>query len=304
MVLSTDPVQICRIFFTLGTAVDLGGIFIPSFRENIMNYGSRKDIREKRNVDENNFTKLIRYLATFQVPHSWFTHYYLVSVMSSIFWAVQAYNNGPVFTFLASYSKPKSATVTLSHVLLAWAMMSVQGVRRLYESLAFTKPSQAQMWIGLWIIGMAYYVVMGVAVWIEGIDTLCKSHSSDNILGALEFSMPAAKATTAIAIFSLGSITQFICHKHLAGLKKYSLPQHPLFRLVICPHYTSECLVYVAIAIMAAPQGYVLNRSVLAGLGFVGSNLGVTADSTKEWYSAKFGAKSMENRWRMIPYVY
>lgn len=152
MVLSPDPVLLCRIFFTLGTAVDLGGIFIPSFRENIMNYGSRKDVKEKRDEDQHNFARFIRYLATFQVPHSWFTHYYLVSVASSIFWAVQAYSNGPIFTFLASSSEPKSATVTLNHVLLAWAMMTVQGIRRLYESLAFAKPSQAQMWIGLWIM--------------------------------------------------------------------------------------------------------------------------------------------------------
>jgi len=108
----------------------------------------------------------------------------------------------------------------------------------------------------------------------------------------------------AILLFILGSSIQHSCHKHLASLKKYTIPQHWLFQSIVCPHYTSECLVYVAIAIVAAPEGYILNRTVLAGLGFVVSNLAVTADSTRKWYVEKFGAKNLAGRWRMVPYVY
>jgi 3-oxo-5-alpha-steroid 4-dehydrogenase 3 len=47
-----------------------------------------------------------------------------------------------------------------------------------------------------------------------------------------------------------------------------------------------------------------MNRTVLAGLGFVVSNLAVTADSTMKWYVEKFGAEKLKGRWRMLPYVY
>jgi len=60
----------------------------------------------------------------------------------------------------------------------------------------------------------------------------------------------------------------------------------------------------LAIAIMVAPEGYIFNRTVLGGLAFVVSNLAVTADSTRKWYTEKFGAEKMQGRMRMIPYVY
>jgi 3-oxo-5-alpha-steroid 4-dehydrogenase 3 len=120
----------------------------------------------------------------------------------------------------------------------------------------------------------------------------------------LEFTLPSAKTYVAIILFALGSIAQHICHKHLASLKKYSLPQHPLFRYIVCPHYTSECLIYVAIGIAAAPNGQIMNKTVFAGLGFVASNLGVTADSTRKWYIKQFGADNLAGRWRMLPGVY
>jgi len=63
-------------------------------------------------------------------------------------------------------------------------------------------------------------------------------------------------------------------------------------------------MIYLAIAIIAAPGDQLLNKTVLAGLGFVASNLAVTADSTRKWYVVKFGEKKVESRWRMVPYLY
>ena len=129
-----------------------------------------------------------------------------------------------------------------------------------------------------------------------------------NTLGSLgsllDVSAPSIKTCVAVLLVVLGSVIQHDCHVYLASLKKYTLPQRHVFRLVICPHYTSECLIYVAIAIVAAPKGQLLNRTVLAGIFFVVSNLAVTADSTRKWYVAKFGTESLNGRWRMVPYVY
>lgn len=120
----------------------------------------------------------------------------------------------------------------------------------------------------------------------------------------LDISSPSFRTCVSVALFVVASGVQNRCHVYLTNLKKYTLPQHRLFKQVLCPHYTSECMVYLAIAILAAPPGYVLSKTVAAGLGFVFANLAVTADSTREWYVERFGAEKVAGRRRMIPYLY
>jgi len=134
--------------------------------------------------------------------------------------------------------------------------------------------------------------------------TLAALNTSRPVASLLDVSAPSVKTYIAVSLFVSGSAIQYDCHVYLASLKKYTLPQRHVFRLVVCPHYTSECLIYVAIAIAAAPRGQFLNRTVLAGLSFVVSNLAVTADSTRKWYVDKFGVEILSGRWRMVPYVY
>lgn len=108
----------------------------------------------------------------------------------------------------------------------------------------------------------------------------------------------------AIAIFIFASLKQNECHRHLAGLKKYTLPHHGWFQHIVCPHYTSECLIYVALSLATSPPGRVVNRTVFTGLLFVAVNLGVTANTTQKWYAGKFGAEKVASKWRMIPFIF
>lgn len=87
-------------------------------------------------------------------------------------------------------------------------------------------------------------------------------------------------------------------------MKKYSLPEHPIFHQLICPHYFAECLIYLSLAIVSAPAGDLVNRTNFCAFVFVAVNLGVTADGTKKWYEGKFGKQAVAGSWRMIPYVY
>jgi 3-oxo-5-alpha-steroid 4-dehydrogenase 3 len=166
-----DPGLLCKAFFALGTAVDLGGTLIPSFRQQIMNYGSRGSTpsTKSQEAQQSQLAKLFNIVASFQVPHTWFTHYYLVSVASSIFWGVQIFTRGPAFEYLASQTPETASWMTVNQVFLAWFFMTLQGTRRLYESITLTKPSQSKMWVGLWLLGIAYYIFMGISVWVEGI---------------------------------------------------------------------------------------------------------------------------------------
>lgn len=112
------------------------------------------------------------------------------------------------------------------------------------------------------------------------------------------------KAAVALPLFLYGWVMQHRCHKHLAGLKKYSLPDLGLFRRLVCPHYTYECLIYLSLAVATAPEGYCFNRTVLSVLAFVAVNLGVTAHGTRNWYIEKFGPERVVPKWVMIPWLY
>lgn len=167
-----DPALLCKIFFTLGAAVSVGGTLVPSFRENIMNYGPRKTKNSpgtKVSDVDSNIRKLFNFVASIQVPHTWFTHYYVVSLASSIFWGYQIFQHGKVIRIMASFSPPSTSSMTINQLFLVWTLMTVQGGRRLSECFALRKPSQSKMWFGLWIIGMLYYVFIGIGIWIEGI---------------------------------------------------------------------------------------------------------------------------------------
>lgn len=112
-----------------------------------------------------------------------------------------------------------------------------------------------------------------------------------------------ARTIAALALFTTASLNQHRAHKHLASLRKYTLPHDGFFAYIACPHYTCECLIYVALALASAAPGHIFNRTLLAGLFFVVANLGATAGNTRAWYVEKFGGEKVP-RWRMIPFVF
>jgi 3-oxo-5-alpha-steroid 4-dehydrogenase 3 len=170
LICKMDPALFCQIFYSIGTAIDVGGPLISPFREYIMNYGFRSNTSTASGSSRQiTFTTVLEYIGSFRVPHTWFTHYYLISVASSVFWVIQIFTQGMAFEFLASFSKPRSETMSVDQAFLAWLLMAIQGTRRLYECITFMKPTQSKMWAGTWIIGMAFYICMGISVWIEGI---------------------------------------------------------------------------------------------------------------------------------------
>ena len=171
-----DVALLCKFFFTIGAAVNIGGLLVPSFRRQIMNYGSRREKTVPQGAKgeaihpELKLSFVLDFIASFQVPHTWFTHFYVISVASSIFWAIQLLTRGRIFNFLASWHQASDVPgMTFNQVFLAWVFMTLQGVRRLYECITLTKPSHSKMWAGLWLAGIAYYIFMGISVWIEGI---------------------------------------------------------------------------------------------------------------------------------------
>ena len=151
--------------------------FIPTLRHRFLAYGPRAVAapsaeREKaanERADTAPFTILLDRLAAVKVPHSWFTSFYDLSVLSSLFWATQILTKGPAFRAVAAASTERDATMTFRQVVVVWALLLLQGSRRLYECHVLLKPSKSQMWFGHWVLGIAFYVATGLAVWGEGI---------------------------------------------------------------------------------------------------------------------------------------
>ena len=77
-----------------------------------------------------------------------------------------------------------------------------------------------------------------------------------------------------------------------------------MFQSLVCPHYTAECLIYFSLAVVAAPEGAVINRTMFTAFVFVAANLTVTAGTSKEWYERRFGKDAVAHRWIMLPGLY
>lgn len=116
--------------------------------------------------------------------------------------------------------------------------------------------------------------------------------------------VPSLRTLLCLPIFLMASGIQHDCHHYLSSLKEYTVPKHPLFKWVICPHYTAECAIYLSLALLAAPRGELINKSVLCGLLFVAVNLSATAYNTEKWYRAKFGEHSVRGKWKIIPGIF
>ncbi|KAG6011948.1 hypothetical protein E4U43_008022 [Claviceps pusilla] len=325
------PSNLCQGFFlgAAGALLVANGVVDGQARGILFDYGARREGgEEKRKKEEEEeeeeeekkssgsggtlWKRVLGMVRSYgQVPHAWFWHFYLLSAGLSVFWAWQYLGKGSVMGALAEWQqqrrrqirRPRPSTSTsaststeLGRVYLAWGMMAAQGSRRLFECFFVSRPGKTPMLAVHWALALAYYTAMSVAVWVEGSGDIIESWHSGKRAVLLTTRVPLT-----LAVFLAAWLKQNECHRHLASLKKYTLPDDGLFKYIVCPHYTCECVIYLAISAMAAPSGSFFNRPVLCGLLFVVVNLGITASGTKQWYADKFGGDKVANKWRMIP---
>ncbi|KAJ6187585.1 hypothetical protein N7519_002493 [Penicillium mononematosum] len=307
-----DAVDALRAFFLLAAATTISISIPTSLRSRFLAYGPRATSgsistgsappRAQNPSTENK--GFLDYLATWQVPHSYFTHFYVASVVSSVFWVAQLLSRGVVFQAIASRVSEdhQRHSMSLTQLVICCVLLAVQGSRRLWECFVFSKPSSSQMWFMHWLLGLAFYLAAGVAIWIEGSGTLLTENLTISHLQMTN--APSLRTFFLVPLFLVASGLQHDSHHYLYSLKKYTLPEHPMFRGIVCPHYGAECVVYLSLALLAAPRGELVNKTMLSCLAFVAVNLGLTARNTKQWYAQKFGKDSVQDWWFMIPYVY
>jgi 3-oxo-5-alpha-steroid 4-dehydrogenase 3 / polyprenol reductase len=312
-----DVSFVLKIFY-LGTAGAILLVYkIPILKDRFLAYGARsavskaeqgaasRDVKSKGRSPSLPFTygfgplnAIFDFLATFQVPHSWFVSFYCISVASSMLWEFQLLTRGFLYRNIADWTHPRHASMSLDRIALCWLVMAFQGTRRLWECIILTRPSQSKMWVFHWLAGVLFYLATGISVWIEGIPVL---ESTDWTFDDIQLSAPSPRVLLCLPAFLIASLVQNRAHAHLASLQKYTLPSHPAFDKIVCPHYTAECVLYLALTFLAAPQGHLVNGTILCATSFVIVNLGVTADISTAWAMEKFGEERVKGKWRMIP---
>lgn len=163
---SLTPAQVCQGYYVFASAAILAVNVLPAdLRSALMDYGAR----QQDNEDEKQKGILVWLFGLLQVPHSWFLHFYILSVACSVFWAWQYLTRGAVMEWLArAQVRDSQPSVELSRVFVVWGLMTFQGVRRLYESLFVTKSGSSPMSSIHWLVGLVYYTDMSISVWIEG----------------------------------------------------------------------------------------------------------------------------------------
>ncbi|KAK8049294.1 3-oxo-5-alpha-steroid 4-dehydrogenase [Apiospora phragmitis] len=223
-----SPAQLCQAFFVLAATGVLAVAATPeSARRLMLEYGPRQqaklpaaaaaaaaaaeadDATSKKaaaaatslnspSSSSSHFTKLVAWFTSVgKVPHSWFKHFYILSVCSSLFWAAQYMSDGAIITFMArTQAKSLRSSMTTNQAMLTWLLMLMQGCRRLFECFAILRPSTSKMWIVHWVLGMAYYSCINVSVWIEASASLLQTGrttfdferpSSNEVIGTLLF---------------------------------------------------------------------------------------------------------------------
>ncbi|ETI27690.1 hypothetical protein G647_00139 [Cladophialophora carrionii CBS 160.54] len=303
-----------RVFYLFSSVAIITVRLIPVFADRFLAYGARArrqtiHRRGKRGTagksQQSVGTQLLDHLATCTVPHSWFTHFYVLSLVCSL----------TTLSTFCYYEYYHQATIKQNPDLVTAAfcahLMLLQGLRRLLECVYVTQNGTSRMWVGHYTIGMAFYIVTNVAIWIE---QLWRPPSSPAT--AEPSILWTWKTILCTVVFFGASERQSRYHQYLSSLKKYSLPEKYAFQYLIAPHYTMECVIYLSMALLDAPfifnQGSQLptpttiNWTLACALMFVVVNLGVTADGTKEWQRKKFHDQRFEiaKRWRIIPWLF
>lgn len=199
---------------------------------------------------------LLAKLIHLTVPKSFFSHFYYLSSSLSI---------------LATINYPRAPIV--------WLIL-IHSLRRLYETKYIcTYTAHSRMNWSHYVVGIWFYSSL---------------HMLLNI-SLLENEIPASFGFISTIIFILASMDQCKNHQTLSSLIKYSLPTDGMFKIVCCPHYLDEILIYGSFTRY--------NRAFWWPLAWVTLSLSISALENKKYYVAKFKETGQVPKWAIVPLV-
>lgn len=104
-----DPVRVVRTYFLMSSFFILIARTTDYTRRRFLVYGARAQTKlsEQAKYERSQHDKITRGLdvvAALTLPHSWFTHFYLISISSSIAWLCQITLNASLPQWMARKS--------------------------------------------------------------------------------------------------------------------------------------------------------------------------------------------------------
>src|SRR5271163_1377198 len=112
--LSIGVSTLISLFYLLSSGLICLVYAIPQFNSRFLAYGARDSQQSAAAVDRsfnsdekrshNSFLKTLDFLASVRVPHTWFLHFYVVSVASSLIWLHQILTRGTLIQLIAIHS--------------------------------------------------------------------------------------------------------------------------------------------------------------------------------------------------------
>ena len=260
------------------------------------------------------------------VPQAWFLHFYAlgsVACAGVLEVAVKAAAAAPL-------PPPPAAAAALA----ALTALQLHLLRRLLEcALQARYPRGARMHALAYAFGMSYYAVLPLsmlpgdafgeaAAWVGRgggppppptlLSRFIRVRVPPSTPTAVAASVAAALSPAqwvGVAAFVGGSALQAASHAALARLQAraaasntpYLLPTAGVLTLCACPHYLGEIVVYVGLALIAAPT---CTAPPTLALVWVTANLVMGAADARDWYRRQFGRAFPVGRAALVPGLY
>ncbi|KAF0498884.1 3-oxo-5-alpha-steroid 4-dehydrogenase-domain-containing protein [Gigaspora margarita] len=308
-----------RLFYIIIIA---SAIIIASFRSlkiSILSYG--KFGTSARFTAKN---PIEAYIQSLTVPKQWFKHYYVVGTLWVTFLIIDVIilrkgNKGHFAWFVQIFDniekyEPEYFKEPVTECIIGLVMLQVQTIRRMYECFFIERPSVgAKMHVGLYILGLAFYLATGLSVFIEGIGNFGILDSKDNepnLFTIHSTNFLSWNILLAISVFIYASHHQYILHKNLALLRLksssvssqplYSIPKGDWFDHISSAHYTAEIIIYFSFVILT--KGF--NLTIWLTFIWTIVCLGIIAKNSEKWGREKFGEEWPKNRWIIMPGIY
>lgn len=254
---------------------------------------------------ENVLAETVEQLESITVPKSWFSHYYLFYLASTLFLKWTLVNNKAVVDFVYLLMNPLRVILPnkFKNYLLINHLILFQAIRRTGESFFITRFGKSSRINFLhYLVGIGFYALVTFNNFLSLVPYYhAQLNTNIDIRNHLHY-----KDYVLVGIFVGVSMWQFVSHQHLATLRKYSLPN---FKYISSPHYTSEIAIYllmflISVKNVAKPEVKRDNITInyFIAFAFVFANLSISALETHKYYKERYGHQ-YSLQWAVLPGV-
>lgn len=262
--------------------------YVP-FLSGFLKYGKTLKYYTTKPTDENtrNFLfEIKQFFLNLQVPKFWFFHFYFLSLILSVCTYLSiVFNKNDIII----RDNDEFNSIDFNTSKLITFLISFHSLRRLLESLfMMNNTNNSKMNITHYLVGLFFYTALNLNIFIN----TTHPHPYQEIEQQVNFNFTHL---IAFFIFCFAMLDQFINHLHLSHIPKYNLPTFGMFKIVCCPHYFDEILIYASIALITR------NLSSFLSFIFVLINLTTSSIETKKFYKSSNNGKSP--RYCIIPFI-